>query len=78
MSGNVAMVESGIYLALQAPPGKPSTLAFYSFATGEVETVFEYESLPFIGLSVAPDGRSIIYSEAPEPQADIMLVEDFE
>ena len=52
--------------------------AFYSFATGEVESVFEHENVSFFGLSVAPDDRSILYSEMENIQADIMLVEDFQ
>ena len=73
-----AVVEHGVYFALRPLPGKPSTVAFYSFATEDVETVFEYENKPAFGLSVAPDGRSILYSLFDDSQADIMLVEDFQ
>jgi Tol biopolymer transport system component/predicted Ser/Thr protein kinase len=74
---NVAAVEQGVYFTPLPKPGEPSTLAFYRSATEEVETVFEYENLPFLGLSVAPDGRSILYTEIDDIQADIMMVEDF-
>ena len=33
--------------------------------------------MPFHGVSVAPDGRSVLYSEIDDVQADIMLVDDF-
>ncbi len=74
---NVAVGEHGVYFTPLPPPGAPYIVAFYRFATGQIETVFEHENTPFHGLSVAPDG-SILYSEVDDVQSDIMLVDDFQ
>ena len=73
-----AVVEHGVYFIRIPLSGNPATVAFYTFSTGEVETVFEYENTPSHGLSVSWDGRSILYSETDDFQSDIMMVEDFQ
>ncbi len=74
---SVAVVEDGVYFTPPPLPGAPVTVAFYRLATGQIETVFEHENLPFRGLSVSPDRRSILYSELDGFESDIMLVDDF-
>ena len=36
-----------------------------------------FETEPYHGLSVSPDGRSILYSQKDPPEMDIILVENF-
>jgi eukaryotic-like serine/threonine-protein kinase len=47
------------------------------FATGKPERVFELPGVPFVGLSVAPDGKHVLFTQASASAADLMLVENF-
>ena len=67
---------------IQAPdrddPNRSYLLRFFGFATERVETI---TLLPprvsrFSGLTVSPDGRSMLYSERKD-ESDLMLVENF-
>jgi Tol biopolymer transport system component len=53
-----------------------SSIQFLNIATGKVKTVAPV-SLPFEGLSVSPDGRFLLFSQADEVGSDLMLVENF-
>ena len=71
------VVEDGVYFV---PPAKGSdySLQFLRFATGAVEPIHEFERQPAsTGMSVAPDGRSILFSQLGPMEADLMLVENF-
>ncbi len=70
------VVEEGIYFV---PPSKGSdvSLQFLRFATGAVEPIHEFERQPGGTMSVAPDGRSILFGQLEPMEADIMLVENF-
>ena len=55
-------------------------IAFYSFAGAEVNEVFRTEKeVPtgFLGLSVSPDGKWLLYTQGDQFGSDIMLVENF-
>ncbi len=71
------VVEDGIYFIPELTPGAGSSIQFLRFATGAVEQVLTFEGHPGYGLSVSPDGRSILYSQGDPLEADIMLVENF-
>lgn len=73
------VTKGGIYFVTGETPTK-TVIEFYSFATGEVRSVAtpEREILPlFLGLSVSPDGKWLLYTQADQRGSDIMLVEDF-
>ena len=73
--GSYEVVEDGVYFV---PPSKGAafSLQFLRFATGAVEPIHEFERQP-AGLSVAPDGRSILFGQVEPMEADLMLVENF-
>ena len=73
--GIYEVVEEGVYFV---PPSKglDFSLQFLRFATGAVEPIYDFERQP-AGLSVAPDGRSILFGQLEDYQSDIMLVENF-
>ena len=75
-SGQYDVVEDGIYFIPKSTPEAGYSIQFLRFATGAVERIFTIER-PDVGLSVSPDGRSILYSQAEERQSEIMLVENF-
>ena len=70
------VVEEGVYFV---PPSKQSdfSLQFLRFATGAVEPIHDFERRPVGPMSVAPDGRSILFGQAEPFEADLMLVENF-
>ena len=73
--GSYEVVEDGVYFV---PPSKGSdfSLQFLRFATGAVEPIHDFERLPGT-MGVAPDGRSILFSQWEPLEADLMLVENF-
>ena len=76
-AGSYEVVEDGVYFV---HPSKESdfSLQFLRFATGAVEPIHDFETQQIIGrLSVAPDGRSILFSQVEPLEADLMLVENF-
>ena len=70
------VVEDGVYFV---PPSKGAdySLHFLRFATGAVEPIHDFERQPVGTMSVAPDGRSILFGQMEPMEADIMLVENF-
>ena len=77
-----AVVADGIYFIEPGPPGnaegiKGNSLKFFSFAKGTAEKVFDIKSRPWVGLSVSPDGRYVLFSQVDPFVCDLMLVENF-
>ena len=70
------VVEEGVYFVPPAE-GDDYSLQFLRFATGAVELIHDFERRPGGILSVAPDGRSILFFQMEPLEADIMLVENF-
>ena len=79
---NFSVTPQGIYF-IQAPdtdePGRSFLIRFFDFATGRATRI---NSLPpgvgvYLGLTVSPDGRSILYTQVDQSQSDLMLVENF-
>jgi Tol biopolymer transport system component/DNA-binding winged helix-turn-helix (wHTH) protein len=64
----------GIYfVAAEAP----RSLRYFDFATGQIRSVFEMDNDFGGALSLSPDGRWILYSQADET-SDIMIVDHFQ
>jgi len=71
------LVNEGIYFIPEpSTDGKPS-IQFLSVATGKVKIVASMSAPPAEGLSVSPDGRSLLFSQVDEEGSDLMLVENF-
>ena len=69
-----ALSPGGIYfVAAEAP----RSLRYFDFATGQIHPVFEMDNNFGGTLSISPDGRWILYSQAGEVYSDIMLVDNF-
>ena len=77
LKGGYEVVEDGIYFISELTPGAGASIQFLRFATGTVEHVLNFKGYASGGLSVSPDGRSILYSQMDQSEADIMLVENF-
>ncbi|MCI0524835.1 MAG: winged helix-turn-helix domain-containing protein [Acidobacteria bacterium] len=70
------LTEQGIYFATAENPSRP-LIEFFSFTTGKVTQIASLEKPFFLGLSVSPDGRWLIYSQLDQSGSDIMLMENF-
>jgi hypothetical protein len=70
-------VKDGIYFVPEPGTDGKSYIQFLSFATGKVNTVAPLSARPSEGLSVSPDGRSLLYTQVDEAGSDLMLVENF-
>ncbi len=76
--GSYEVVEDGVYFVPPAStPEAGFSLQFLRFATGVVEPIHDFERQPIGTLSVAPDGRSILFGQMEPMEADLMLVENF-
>ena len=69
-----SLTPSGIYFV---PDEVSRSLRFFDFATKNIRTIFEVDTEFGSGLSVSPDGRWILYSQASDANGDIMLVQHF-
>jgi len=69
------VLERGIYY-IDRPSGE-ARLQFFDFATGRSTTVARNLGEISVGLTVSPDGRTILYSRVDSSVDDLMLVENF-
>lgn len=74
-----AVTQKGIYVATANEPARP-VIEFFNFATRKVITIATLDkplspSAP--GLSVAPNGRSLLFAQMDQSGSDLMLVENF-
>jgi hypothetical protein len=58
-------------------PSEETRLQFYDLATGRSTTVVRNLGEVAQGLTVSPDGRTILYTRMAAPVNDLMLVENF-
>ena len=74
-TANWDIVPGGVYFF---PMDDILTLNYFDFSTRKVRPIFKIGGgEAFFGLSVSPDGRSILYSQLDDYRSDIMLVENF-
>jgi Tol biopolymer transport system component len=66
--------SGGIYFV---PAEAPRSVRYFDFASKQIRSIFEVDMDFGDGLSVSPDGRWIIYSQAGDVNSDIMLVDYF-
>ena len=70
-------VNEGIYFIPEPGIDGKSSIQFLSFATAKVKTVAPISGSPAEGLSVSPDGRSLLFTQLDDASSDLMLVENF-
>jgi Tol biopolymer transport system component/DNA-binding winged helix-turn-helix (wHTH) protein len=73
-SHNFGLGQHGVYYN---PEGTPATVQFLDFATGKVTMIATLAGNPAYGFSVAPDERSLLFTQYEEHGSDLMLVENF-
>ena len=62
---------------ISSPENNRRYLRFRKFAGGTTRTVAEIEKPVSWGLTVSPDGRSVLYSQVDEAGSDLMLINNF-
>jgi len=70
-----ALVKEGIYFISESKPDGKSSIEFLNLETGQIKSVIPV-SRPSVGLSLSPDGRSLLFTQGDEA-SDLMLVENF-
>jgi len=75
-----ALSRSGLYYSKIRPRGRGNeyTIQFLDFASGRTKELYrQIGSARHQELAVSPDEQWILYSESPEWQSELMLVENF-
>jgi Tol biopolymer transport system component len=76
-SSNFAVVEKGIYfVAIHGTPDKTS-IDFFDFVTGKVQSIVALGKPWGYGMAISPDERSILFSMVDHAGSNLMLVENF-
>jgi Tol biopolymer transport system component len=74
-----ALADGGIYFLSREQ--STWTVCFLDFASKRIATVFTMPGKPVFGspgLTISPDGRTILYSQVDQQGSDVMLLENFE
>ena len=79
-AGHFAVAEAGVYLLdTEAEPGP--TIMYYDFQTRQITptlTVKEIPLAPGQQLASSRDGRTLFFSQSPQPRGSITMVESFQ
>jgi Tol biopolymer transport system component len=82
-NGNWTITRTGIYFVIvssQIATNRSNSLSFFEFSTKRIRHVTDLQRRPsiyFPGLSVSPDGKSLLTAQLSNEGSDIMLVENF-
>jgi eukaryotic-like serine/threonine-protein kinase len=74
---NFCVSAKGVYFETPRSPSGEFSIKFLNTATGKVNTITTISGYLANGLSVSPDGRSILYAQVDSAGQDLMLVENF-
>jgi Tol biopolymer transport system component/predicted Ser/Thr protein kinase len=70
-------VENGIYHIARADKDGAYPLQLFDFATGESRLLTRIEAQPYLGLTVSPDRKTVLFTVAKPINYDLMLIENF-
>ena len=70
------MFSGGMYYLRKEDAGA-LTIRRYMFSSGQDTFIAPLAKPTVLGLSLAPDGKQLIYSQLDEQGADLMVVPDF-
>ena len=74
LNNNFTVTARGIYFI---PVSRPASVHFLGFGGGTPVTIAQIPREPAWGISVSPDGRSLLFSEYEAVRSDLMLAENF-
>jgi Tol biopolymer transport system component len=72
-----AVTDKGIYFARDATRERSASIQFLQFATRTATEIVKVAKPLDLGLTVSPDGRTLLYSEVDSYAEDLTLVENF-
>lgn len=70
--GNFDLNGRGIYFIPNRSVNAP--IQFYNFADGGIKTLAQTVGTPGFGLTVSPDGRTVLYSQVDQQTSELALV----
>lgn len=74
---NYAVTDKGIYFIPHNGPDGTAWVQFFDFTTGKSTQIVKVTKPLDLGLSVSPDGRTLLYSQVDYTGSNLMLVENF-
>jgi serine/threonine protein kinase len=74
---NYAVTDKGIYFTPDATRDRSASVEFLDFATGTTTTIVKVAKPLDLGITVSPDGRTLLYAQIDSAGRDLMLVENF-
>jgi Tol biopolymer transport system component len=74
---NYALTARGIYFTPHAGRDSTSEIDFLDFATGSTSRIVKVMKPLDLGLTVSPDGRTLLYSQVDHTGSNLMLIENF-
>ena len=74
---NWAVARLGIYFFAPNAAGPPE-IEFLDFRTKKISHVARLEKPSFFGLTVSPDGKSLVYSQWDRSEHDILVIQNFQ
>ena len=74
---NFALTATGVYYDTLTLPDTPSSIEFLDFASGKVTRLLTLTKPVDLGLTVSPDGHSLLFAQNDFSGSDLMTVENF-
>jgi hypothetical protein len=72
-----AVTDKGIYFTTDATRDQSASVQFLNFATGIATPIVNLQKPPDLGISVSPDGRTLLFAQIDSAGRNLMLVENF-
>jgi Tol biopolymer transport system component len=74
---NYTPADKGIYFTPFTEAAVGTSIQFFSFRDRRIKTLAAIEKGVFLGLTIAPDGQSLLYTQKDQEGFDLMIVEHF-
>jgi hypothetical protein len=71
------VTEKGVYFARAGTRDRSASINFLNFATGTTTDIARVGKPLDLGLTVSPDGRTLLYAQIDSSGRDLLLVENF-
>ena len=75
--GKWTVGKTGLYFFTPPEESGHTEIRYYDFATRKARTIQTIGAGISYGMSLSPDGRTLLYSQIDDTGSDLMLVENF-
>jgi Tol biopolymer transport system component len=69
--------SNGIYFLAPTAYSRPGRVQFLNSATGKITTVLEMDKPAWLGLSLSPDGQTLLFSQVGREESDLKMVDNW-